>query len=154
MDKRGCCEKDGCRPEPTIGMELSFTSKRLHDCLRKAGEHVGLSQSYRGIMFQLEHEDGLTQLELARRTNVSPPTVSVTLQKMERAGLLERRPDENDQRSIRVYLTQDGHALNDRIHGEFQKVDMQLVEGFSEEEKQMIRHIFAKMNQNLEGMNL
>ena len=142
------------RPEPTIGMELSATSNRLHDCLRKAGEHVGLSQSYRGIMFHLGHEDGLTQLELAKRTNVSPPTVSVTLQKMERAGLLERRPDENDQRSVRVYLTEEGQALNDRIHSEFYKVDMQLVEGFSEDEKQMIRRIFAKMNQNLEGMNL
>ncbi|MBQ2749329.1 MAG: MarR family transcriptional regulator, partial [Clostridia bacterium] len=62
--------------------------------------------------------------------------------------------DENDQRSVRVYLTEEGQALNDRIHSEFYKVDMQLVEGFSEDEKQMIRRIFAKMNQNLEGMNL
>lgn len=154
MDKKHCGAMGQEIPEPTIGMELAATSKRLHDCLRKAGEQVGLSQSYRGILFHLGHEDGLTQWELAKRTNVSPPTVSVSLQKMERAGLLERRTDENDQRSVRVYLTEEGHALNDRIYTEFYKVDMQLEAGFSQEEKKMIRRIFAKMNENLEGMNL
>ena len=148
MEKKNCC------PGPTIGMELAMTSKRLHDCLRKAGEQVGVSQSYRGILVHLEHEDGLTQLDLSRRTNVSPPTISVTLQKMERAGLLERRSDPNDQRSIRVYLTEAGHETNRRIHGELYKVDMQLEMGFSEEEKRMIRRIFERMNKNLEGMNL
>lgn len=154
MEKKACGGAGHMQMGPSIGMELAATSKRLHDCLRKAGEQAGVSQSYRGILFHLDHEDGLTQQELSKRIHVSPPSVSVTLQKMERAGLLERRVDKNDQRSVRVFLTQAGHEVNERIHSELCKVDMQLERGLSEEEKRTLRRIFAKMNENLEGMNV
>ena len=66
------------RPSPTLGMELSFTAKHLHESLRKAGEIAGMPDGYRTLHFPLAHEDGLTQLELAKSAHLSPPTVSVT----------------------------------------------------------------------------
>lgn len=144
----------GACPKPTIGMELSETSKRLHDCLRKASEAVGLPQSYRMFLFHLEHESGLTQLELAHRVKLSAPSVSVTLQKMERDGLLLRQTDEKDQRNTRVYLTDEGHALNARIHDAMFEVDNQLINGFTKEEQALFESMLKRMNENLEGMNL
>ena len=141
-------------PEPTLGMRLSETDKRLHNCLRKACEAVGLPQSYRQFLFHLELGDGLTQQELANRVRLSPPTVSVTLQKMEREGLLLRQPDEKDQRTIRVFLTDAGHDVNQRIHDALFAVDSRLTEGFSAEEQALFSSMLQRMNENLEGMNL
>ena len=142
------------RPVPTIGMELSFTAKRLHDSLRKAGEIAGMPDGYRKLLFPLAHEDGLTQLELAKRTHLSPPTVSVTLKKMEADGLLARLPDEKDQRTVRVYLTGEGRSLNTRVFEGMLKVDAERVKGFTPEEQETFRAMLRRMNHNLEGMNL
>lgn len=56
----------------------------------------------------LSVNDGATQRDVARMLHVSPPTVSKMLSTMEKAGLVERRPDEADQRLTRVYLTDAG----------------------------------------------
>jgi DNA-binding MarR family transcriptional regulator len=51
-----------------------------------------------------EHED-MSQRELGRALRLSPPTVTAMLQRMERAGTVERRPDPADARVTRVRLT-------------------------------------------------
>jgi MarR family transcriptional regulator, organic hydroperoxide resistance regulator len=56
----------------------------------------------------LSVNDGATQRDVARMLYVAPPTVSKMLRTMEKAGLVERRPDEADQRLTRVYLTDSG----------------------------------------------
>jgi DNA-binding MarR family transcriptional regulator len=58
----------------------------------------------------LEVNDGATQRDMARVLHVAPPTVSKMLSTMERGGLVERRPDETDQRLTRVYLTAVGRV--------------------------------------------
>lgn len=56
----------------------------------------------------LSVDDGASQRDIARVLHVAPPTVSKMLTAMERAGLVERRPDAADQRLTRVYLTESG----------------------------------------------
>jgi len=59
----------------------------------------------------LSANDGVTQRDLADSLHLARPTVSKMLQAMERAGAIERRPDEHDQRLTRVHLTPAGHEL-------------------------------------------
>ena len=61
-----------------------------------------------------EH-DGISQRELADELHVAPPSVSRMLQNMERAGLVERRDDERDQRVTRVYVTERGRAFETKF---------------------------------------
>jgi DNA-binding MarR family transcriptional regulator len=56
----------------------------------------------------LSVNDGATQRDVARMLSVAPPTVSKMLSTLEKAGLVERRPDPADQRLTRVYLTDAG----------------------------------------------
>ncbi len=53
----------------------------------------------------LGRRDGISQRELAEALYLSPPTVTSMLQRMERAGTIARRPDPDDGRITRVYLT-------------------------------------------------
>jgi len=76
--------------------------------------HMGQALS----LWVLSAHDGMSQSDLADALNVARPTVTIMLQKMERAGLVERRPDENDNRYVRIYLTGEGRAL----HAELQAV--------------------------------
>ncbi len=59
----------------------------------------------------LSANDGITQRDLADALHLARPTVSRMLQAMEKAGAIERRTDEHDQRLTHVYLTARGHEL-------------------------------------------
>jgi DNA-binding MarR family transcriptional regulator len=59
--------------------------------------------------------DGISQRELAGELHVAAPTISRMLQGMERAGLVERRDDQHDQRVTRVYLTDRGRTFEKKF---------------------------------------
>lgn len=74
-----------------------------------------------GQQFVLHHlwaEDGLTPGELARRLDLSVPTVTRTATRMENAGILRREPHPTDARLVRLRLTDRGWELKDIIAGE------------------------------------
>jgi DNA-binding MarR family transcriptional regulator len=66
---------------------------------------MGTSIGHLPVLLALLNEPGLTQTDLARMAHIEQPTMAVTLQRMERDGLIERRPDKNDGRQSRVHLT-------------------------------------------------
>lgn len=93
-----------------VGHLLMQVSKLLRDRVHLRMEGIGLSRGQGFILFRLGHENGLAQTELARQTMVRPATLTAALQRMEGAGLIERRTDPADQRVSRVYLTAKGEA--------------------------------------------
>ncbi len=63
----------------------------------------------------LSSNDGITQRDLAEALHLARPTVSKMLHAMEKAGAIERRPDERDQRLTRVHLTTAGRELETEL---------------------------------------
>lgn len=57
--------------------------------------------------------DGRTPLELARAFQVPKTTLSHTLMLLERRGWIEMRPNPDDRRSKRVWLTQEGRGFRE-----------------------------------------
>ena len=53
----------------------------------------------------------LPMSSIASRLQVPPPSLTHTVRKLEREGLLERTPDPQDKRSLRVSLTDQGTVL-------------------------------------------
>jgi len=54
------------------------------------------------------HEKSLRMKELAERLGVTTGTLTVTVDRLEQKGLIERQPHETDRRSYRVVLTPSG----------------------------------------------
>ena len=54
--------------------------------------------------------------EIATGLGLTAPTVSVGVRRLEEAGLLERQPDPQDGRAIRLSLTAQSQALQERAH--------------------------------------
>lgn len=63
----------------------------------------------------LSANEGITQRDLADALHLARPTVSKMLRAMEKAGAIERRSDEHDQRLTRVHLTAAGHELETEL---------------------------------------
>jgi len=132
--------------EPT--MLVYEISKMFRDEMRRANEEAGIPSGYRNLLFHLAHEDGRTQLELSQLTHLKPPTVSITLQKMEQSGYVKRKTDENDMRITRVYLTEKGSAVNELNHKKVEELDKIIMKNITEEEKQTLLALLTKMRNN------
>src|SRR5262245_5936389 len=66
---------------------------------------LGLHTGQEIFLMQLWANEGLSQSQLADSICVQPATITKMLQRMESNGLIERRPDQEDSRVSRVYLT-------------------------------------------------
>ena len=72
------------------------------------------------ILDLLSENDGLRQQQIAEFLDIRPQSASEAIANMEQAGFVRREPDEQDRRSSRVYITEEGkrrqkESLNRRI---------------------------------------
>ena len=102
---------------------IARTGRIFHAYIRQECDKIGINCSFQGIIGMLSRGNGLSQLDLSKKLVLAAPTVSLTLQKMEYEGYIERKPDESDARITRVYLTEKGFAVDEQIRQIFKKVE-------------------------------
>ncbi len=89
-----------------------FKTIRLHRQLMfKVLSKKEIYPGQAGCLWIIGKHDGIAQRDLAHKLHVASSTVTVMLQKMEAAGTITRKTDEEDQRLTRIYLTDTGRAL-------------------------------------------
>ena len=75
-----------------------------------AAEH-GMTLPHLEVLLCLRGGEGISQSDLSERMLITKGNVCVIVQKLEGAGLVDRRPDPTDQRLHRLYLTPDAQRL-------------------------------------------
>ncbi len=123
---------------------------RLHHY--RAHELLGGLGLYRGqppVLYALWEKDGLTHGELAQRLQITPATVTRMIQRMEKSGFLQRRPDPGDQRVSRVYLTEAGRAVRDQVEAVWARMERENFAGFDAEERVILRRFLLQVRDNL-----
>lgn len=130
-------------------MLINELSKLFNDRMRQKTEAMGMAGGYRRILFHLSHSECLSQLELVRKTHLSAPTISVSLQRMEAEGLVLRENDPQDLRTILVRLTPKGREADRRVIHAVHETEQEMLSGIDLEEIDRIRPILEKMYQNL-----
>lgn len=112
-------------------------------------ERLGLYHGQPPVLFALWQQEGLTHSELASRLHVQPATVTKMIQRMEKAGFVETRPDPEDQRISRVYLTEAGRAIQADVRAVWRALEGETFTGFTTEELELLRGFLLRMRENL-----
>lgn len=112
--------------------------------LAKAGLHLG--QEF--ILVQLWKEEGVTQSCLAERVGVDVSTMTKTLQRLQAYGLIERKPDCEDTRAMRVFLTEKGRALEPELTAIWNEIEDQTLAGFSVGERALFVEFLERVKKN------
>lgn len=134
---------------PKPGLLINEISKLFHDRMRKNSEDLGFQAGYRQILRFLAHEDGVTQIDIARDSHFTAPTVSVTLKKMEKEGLIQRRTDKNDTRCSRVFITEKGRALERKLFEKIMDCESVLASELSAEEEETLCRLLMKVRNSI-----
>ncbi len=120
--------------------------KKAFDMLKDTGIHPKQVPLI-GLVY---HREGISQKEISQALQISPPTVAVSIKRLEKAGIIERKADEKDQRLSRIYLTEEGKTVTEKARECIREKEKLLFQGFSESEICLLRRFFLQMIQNLE----
>ena len=131
------------------GLLINEISKLIQDKLRRNSEELGFKTGYRQILRFLVHEDGVTQIDIARHAHFTAPTVSVTLKKMEDEGLIRRKTDKNDTRRTRVFITEKGREWESLLFEKVIDCENILMRGLSEDEADELCRLLKKVRENI-----
>lgn len=112
------------------------------EMLNSAMEKIGMKYSYRCFLRPLVENVSLTQLELSEITGMKAPTISITLRKMERDGIVTRER-KGDKRLSHVSITEKGIKLYKKVQNSIKKTEKAILKGIDKRE-------IAAMNLTLE----
>lgn len=114
-------------------------------------KELGLYPGQIPILAILRKRDGYSQKEIVKLLGVKPPTVTVSIQRLEKSGLLYRKQDENDQRIIRIYLTEKGRDTIQKGMSYMEQLEQSVFGNFSETELCLMRRFFMQILTNIEN---
>lgn len=116
-------ERVGEEAQPTLGpgpdSELTWllhrAAQRMRSATGGAAEQHGLSLRQHIILSALNISPGMTQIELGRAVSMDKTTLTSELDRLERAGLVERSVDPRDRRARSLALTPRGDQVRSAI---------------------------------------
>jgi len=113
-------------------------AKTFSKALNKRAAALGFSQGQFPILLELWNEDGLTQRQLLDRVDVEQATLANTLARMERDGLIVRKPHPRDRRAQVIELTERGRELELQAISASRATDETVLAGLLRFERQLL----------------
>lgn len=133
----------------TIGYLMVQVSRAHRNQASVILAELGLHAGQEILLMYLWENDGLIQSELALLMEVEPPTLTKMLHRMEKVGLLERRRDQQDARSYRIYLTDKGRALFEPVTHAWNVLESRILTDLTLEEQLLFRRLLLQIRSNL-----
>ena len=87
---------------------------RMQAAINERLRAIGVSIPQCDVLTTLSEEEGVSQQELAKRLYVTKGNISGLLDRLEHAGLVERRSIASDRRQYAIYLTETGRATAEK----------------------------------------
>lgn len=135
-----------------VAWELGETSRVLRRYFNRQAAVLGATSSQWRAMFRLSREPGMKQVELAERLDVEPITAGRIIDRLEHAGLVERRRDPVDRRSWRLYLTDSADPLIERLKVLAEGCLSGAMAGIDEQEMASMRATLARIRENMSAI--
>jgi len=103
----------------TLNREFAFSLNDVARMLRtyadQKASQFGMTRAQWVVLVRLDRFEGLKQSELADMLDLQPITLTRLLDKLSECGLIERRPDPNDRRAKRLFLTPAARPMLERL---------------------------------------
>lgn len=103
----------------SLNREFAIIIKDVARMIRTYTDHkasqFGVTYAQWVVLSRLDRFEGLKQSELAEMLDLQPISLTRLLDRLADSGMIERRPDPNDRRANRLYLTPASRPLIERL---------------------------------------
>lgn len=130
--------------DPHDAPSMLYAVKRLELAIRAQLDDMlatsGVTTLQYTALTVLEHVDGISAAQLARKSFVTPQAMADMLRALEDRGLIRRSPNPDSKRERLVHLTDQGHALLRRFSGAADDIARRMTSRLTEAEVRAFRH--------------
>ena len=110
-------------------------------------EKIGIHPSQGRVLVHLHEHDNVPQWRIAKEMHASPAAVTSILQRMERDGWIIRARDPQDQRTVRISLSDRARALEEEMKCTFGQIEEEISSIYTKEEQVELRRLLLKLNE-------
>jgi MarR family transcriptional regulator, transcriptional regulator for hemolysin len=138
------------KPEHTsIGLLLIDTGRLLRKRFEQNVRGTGLTRAQWQVLKEIYIQEGLNQGALAELLEVEPITVGRLVDRLEQAGLIERRPHPTDRRAWSLYLLPAAHPLLETLKVIGAQTRAEFLQEMSDAEIDEAMRLLTKMKSSL-----
>lgn len=135
-----------------ITHRIMSINKMHHRVLEMNLENIGIHRASHWVLMTLADNEFASQKELAKRLEISPASVAVTLKNLEKSGYIKKTAKKEDNRINFVELTEKGRQLVEESREFFDNLDNETYHGFSEEERRELSGYLNRIYDNITQM--
>lgn len=130
-------------------MLLSDLARLLRRRFDARARRIGVSRPQWQVLIVLARSEGINQAALAERLEVETISVARMVDRLEEAGLVERRPDPADRRAWRLFLKPAAHPLLAELQAVAAEVRAEMLAGLAGPEQEQLHGLMLRLRANL-----
>ena len=130
--------------------EIVETARLIRREANKRAAVLGATKAQWRVLAWLKRKgDGARQIDLAEGLDVEPITLCRMIDRLEEAGLVERRRDESDRRAWRIHLTGAAAPVLTKLEEMGVAFNADMLAGISEADRETVLRVLGQMRHNL-----
>jgi MarR family transcriptional regulator for hemolysin len=138
---------------PDLDRSFGFVLHDIARLMRKRYEQrarsLGVTRAQWQVLAHLQRHEGINQSGLAELLELEPITLARLVDRMEQAGLVERRNDPADRRAHRLYLKARAAPLLEQSRLVGEQVRAEAFAGIEEKERERLLALLLRVRGNL-----
>ena len=132
----------------TLPFEIGETAHALRKAFDRLAVGLGVTRAQWKVLFRLEREPGLRQIELADMLDIEPITLSRIIDRLEEGGLVERLADPADRRAWRLHVTARAQPLIEKLRAVADEMIAEAFAGIDPKDIQITRQVLGRVRAN------
>jgi DNA-binding MarR family transcriptional regulator len=133
----------------SLGTTISNVARLLRRSFDERARKMGVTRPQWQVLSVLLRHEGIKQGGLAELLEVEPITAARMIDRLQEAGFVERRSDPGDRRAWRIFITDKGRDLVDRIRPLGVQTTDIAYEGIDERDLQHLQATLERVHANL-----
>jgi DNA-binding MarR family transcriptional regulator len=134
-----------------FAFEIAETVRLIRREGNKRSAVLGATKAQWRVLARLRHAgDGVRQIELANALDMEPITLCRMIDRLEEAGFVERRRDDQDRRAWRIHLTPAAKPVLLRLEQMGRVFNEDMLAGVSPADREATLRTLARIRQNLD----
>ena len=132
----------------TLPFEIGETAHALRKAFDRRAFGLGVTRAQWKVLFRLERQPGMRQIELADMLDIEPITLSRIIDRLEEGGLVERVADPADRRAWRLHVTALAQPLIEKLRAVADKMTAEAFAGIDPQDIEIARRVLARARDN------
>jgi DNA-binding MarR family transcriptional regulator len=131
--------------EDTATYKLARVTTAYRNALERHLGVIGLHGGQVFVLFALWKQDGLRQVDIAARLNISAPTINKILKGLTEINLVTNAREQDDARSTRVFLTDQGRDIKKDVAAQWLELESEYLSGLTDTERLILPDLLGKL---------